>query len=146
MSDDPKVRELDALCAEIFDQKDKIEEMGKLVTVENKKLMELEAKALAYLDELERDNYRSPRGTISYKQGWRFNLPETDEAKLAFFDYLREKGLYDRYATVHSAAYNAYCNAEFEAAIADGRGMEFSLPGVPAPKEYKKLGTLRSRS
>lgn len=137
----PTVKELDELVKAIFDQKAKIEEMEKLVSKENVLLSKMEAKASFFLDELEREIYQSPFGTISVKQEWRFNLPQTDEDKMAFFDYLRGKGLYDKYATVHSAAYNAFCKAEWEIAKAEGRGMEFKLPGVPEPKLYKKLGT-----
>jgi hypothetical protein len=53
--------------------------------------------------------------------------------------------VYDKYATVNAISYNSFCKAEWEIAKEEGRGMEFSLPGVPEPKYYKKLGTLRKK-
>jgi hypothetical protein len=139
----PTVKELDELVTAIFDQKDKIKEMEALVSKENVLLSKLEAKAVAYLEELDRDTYSTERGTIGVKEQWRFNLPQSDEDKMQFFSFLREKGLYDKYATVHSSAYNAFCNAEWEVAKKEGRGFDFSLPGVPEPKLYKGLSTRR---
>jgi hypothetical protein len=139
------VTDLDALVEEIFTQKVKIEEMGELVTLENKKLAALEAKGVAYLEALGRESYKHPRGTISIKESWRFNLPATDEDKFAFFTWLRERGLYDKYATVNSNSYNSLLLTEWEIAQHEGRAMEFSVPGVPQPKFYRRLGTLKGR-
>jgi hypothetical protein len=141
----PTVKELDDLVEAIFDQKAKIEEMNEAVSKENVALQRLEAKAVAYLEELGRETYKTARGTLGVKENWRFNLPQSDEDKLKFFNYLREKGVYDKYATVHSSAYNAFCKAEWEAAQAEGKGMDFSLPGVPEPKLYKGLTTRKGK-
>lgn len=135
----PTVADLDKLVEEIAAQKEVCKEKEKLAATENGKLFALEQKAALYLDELGRKDYVCPSGRIKLAKGWHFNLPETPEKKAQFFDYLREKGLFDHYATVNSASYNAFCKAEMELAKEDGRGLEFALPGVPEPKPTVKL-------
>lgn len=137
----PTVRELDELVEAIFAQKKKIEEMEAAVSVENSTLASMEQKAVSYLLELERDKYQHPKGTLFIEEKWRFSLPKTDEAKAEFFSYLRERGLYDKYATVHATAYNSFCNAEWQIAQEEGRGFDFKLPGVPEPTLFRKLST-----
>jgi hypothetical protein len=138
------VKELDDLVEAIFQQKNKIKEMDALTSIENVKLSSMEAKAVAYLEELGREKYPTKYGTIYVQEQWRFPLPKTDEDKAAFFGYLKEQGLFDKYATVNSASYNSYLNAEWEIAKEEGRGMEFKLPGVPEPTFFRKLGTRKS--
>lgn len=138
------VSELDNLCKEIFEQKSKIKEVEDILSTENKKLAELQANATSYLNELDRENYKSDYGTIYVQNVWSWTLPKTEEDKTKFFGYLKDKGLFDKYATVNHAAYNAYLKEEFAAAKEDGRGMDFSIPGVPEPTLFKKLGSRRS--
>lgn len=141
----PTVEELDALVEAIFEQKKEIENMEKELTMENVKLASLEAKATAWLDELGREKYQHARGTISVRESWRFNLPASDDDKQAFFSWLRERGIFDKYATVNSNSYNSLLLAEWDIAKEEGRGMEFKIPGVPEPKFFRKLATLKGR-
>lgn len=134
-----QIKELGDLIAAMVEQRKKIEELEKPVTEANKTLAAMEQKAASYLEELGWESFKSPFGTISVKDEWRFALPQTDEDKLAFFNYLRERGVYDKYATVHSTAYNSFCKAEWDVAKSEGRGFDFKLPGVPEPKLYRKL-------
>lgn len=144
--EDPKASELGKLVEAIFDQKVKIEKMEDALTLENKALAALEQKAVAWLEELQWDKFTHRRGTISINEKWRFNLPATDADKQAFFNYLRERGLYDKYATVNANAYNSFLLAEWEAEKQAGRGMDFAVPGVPEPKFFRALSTLKARS
>lgn len=139
------VEALDKLCQEMFDQREKIRSMDDALSVENKKLSAMQSKALAYLVELDREKYQSPTGTISVKDEWRFRLPETLEEKLQFFEHLKERGMFDQYATVNANSYNSYLNKEWEIAREEGRGMEFKVPGVPEPTFFRKLNMLAKR-
>jgi hypothetical protein len=141
----PTVKELDELVEQIFAQREKIEEMDAAVTVENKILAALEKKAADWLDELGRDKFQSPKGTVYVQEKWRFNLPQTDEDKKLFFDWLRAKGIFDKYATVNSNSYNSLLLAEWEAAKEAGEGMHFSVPGVPEPKFNRLLGVRKGK-
>lgn len=141
----PTVLELDDLVDQIFDQKQKIEEMGAALTEENKRLAQLEFKAAAWLDEIGRETYKGKRGSISIKEKWSFALPKSDEDKQAFFSWMKEKGIFDKYATVHATSYNTLVNEEWEIAKQEGRGMEFSIPGVPEPRFVRLLSTRKGR-
>jgi len=136
----PTAKELDQLVIDIFEQRKKIEEMDALTAIENNKLSAMKQKAVLYLEELGRENYKLPgSGTIGISEKWRFSLPKTDEDKAAFFSFLKEKGLFEKYATVNSTSYNSYLNSEWETAKEEGRGMEFQIPGVPEPTFYRDL-------
>jgi hypothetical protein len=133
------VEELDTLIGQMFDQIAECEAKEAALTEENKKLASLEAKVTKYLEELGREDFKSPRGTVSIKEKWRVNLPKTDAEKAAFFDWLRGQGIFDKYATVNSNSLNSLYMAEWEVAKQEGRGMEFSLPGIGPATVYKGL-------
>lgn len=65
-------------------------------------------------------------------------VPKEPELKDAFFRYLREKGIFDQLATVHSATLNAFYNAEIAAAREDGKE-DFKIPGLEPSGEWSKL-------
>jgi hypothetical protein len=71
-------------------------------------------------------------------------MPATDEAKQAFFNYLRERGLFEKYATVHSQSLNAFYFAEKDAALAEGN-LEFEIPGITKETEFEALGFTKPR-
>lgn len=141
----PTVKELDELVAAIFEQRKVCDEKEAALTEENKKLAAMEFKAANWLEELGRDKYQHPKGTIHFIEKWNFALPKTDEDKKAFFDWLKEKQIFDKYATVHSQAYNSLLNAEWEIAKKEGRGMDFKVPGVPEPTFRRTLGARKSK-
>lgn len=99
----------------------------------------LERKLMAYLEENNRTSYKSPNGTVSIMHKWRVNLPATDEDKAALFEHLRERGLFERYATVNSNSLNSLFLQDWETAKERGEGMEFKMPGVGEAKLNKVL-------
>jgi hypothetical protein len=134
------VADLDALILQIKEKEDVIEAAERVVKDHNIELGTLKGKAAAYLIELKRTEYTSPIGKIENKKTERVNLPESIPEKLQFFDHLKEKGMFENYATINSASLNAYYFREREQYIRDGGDpMLFSLPGVPAPKSFVKL-------
>lgn len=139
------VKELDELGKYIFDQVNLIEAMEKLVTEENKKLAAAKCKMVLYLKELGREDYKTDAGSLSISNVWRVNLPQTDEDKAKLFGWLKEKGVFEKYATVHSASLNSLYNAEWDAAKQRGEGLNFAIPGVPEPKLFEALKTYKAR-
>ncbi len=138
------VAELDALVDALFKQKQKIKGMEALVAAEVKTMSAMETKIGKWLDELGRSDYQHPSGSLYFQEGFRFKLPEGDENKQLFFEELKKRNLFDHYATVNANSYNAYLNAEWDAAKKEGRGMNFTYPGVPQPDFYKVLRTRKS--
>lgn len=133
------VAELDTLVKLISEQRAVIEEADRITASMNIELARLQGKVVQYLKELNRDNYKSPHGTVSVKQNWRVNLPQTDEDKKALFEHLRERGIFDRYATVNSQSLNSLYMADWAAATQEGRGMDFRMPGIGEPKLFEAL-------
>lgn len=138
------VETLDQLCKDIFTMQEEIDKANTIVKQMNKNLDQLRFKAVGYLKDLKREDYKSPFGSIRVAQKWRVNMPATEEEKLKFFEYLREKGLFEKYATVHSQSLNAYYMAEWNEAKKRGEGIGFGIPGIGEPKLFEDLGIRRS--
>lgn len=132
------VQELDELIGQIAAKELEVEAHEAVGKSLNKALAELEGRAVSYMKELNRDSYESPHGKIKIEEKWRVNLPQTDLEKREFFDWLRSKGIFDKYATVNSNSLNSLYMAEWKEAQKRGEGMTFSIPGVPAPKLFEK--------
>jgi hypothetical protein len=130
-------REFADLNKAYFEQKARIEAMKEALTEENKKLMQIEGKLAAVLDELGWKSFRSPHGTVGIKEIWSYRLPKTPEDKSAFFDYLKERGVFENLVSVHSQTFQSFCAAEARAAKEEGRLP--SIPGVDAPALHKSL-------
>ena len=145
MSEPVTVADLDQLVEDIFQQKSKIEEMEAVTSEENKKLQALENKAVLYLEELGRDSYKSPAGSVGIQEKWRFALPKSEEDRVAFFSYLKEKGVFDQLITVNSNTYNSFVSKEWELAKESGEGLSFHIPGVPEPSLFKMLTKRKSK-
>lgn len=135
-----KVSELDQLISEIQEKRAISEAVKHELTQMNNEIGVLEQKAIAYLAELNRSSYKSPHGTIMVAEKWRFNLPNKDDGSMSkFFEYLRDKGVFEQYATLNSNSYNSLLLTEWEEAKKQGKGLEFSVPGVPEPKLHKQF-------
>lgn len=133
------VEELDGLCKTIAEQRRKIDQMDAALTEENKLLAQLEAKAVQYLEELGRDSYKSEFGTIGMREQMRWNLPAGPEQWAALFSHFKETGVYDGMVTVNSQKLNSWAKREFEVAAEEGRGLDFHIPGLEAPKLHRSL-------
>lgn len=134
------VADLDGLILEIKKKYDEVEAADRIKKDLNIELGSLKGRAAAYLNELKRSSYESAIGKIEAVKEERVNLPESLPDKMAFFDYLKEKGMFENYATVNSNSLNAYYKRERATWIKDGNDpMMFTLPGVPAPKSLDKL-------
>jgi hypothetical protein len=135
------VKDLDAHVAKIAELRKEIEASEAHTTTLNKQMMQLKAKAVACLRELNREDYKSPFGSISLKPVWTVKMPQEDRDKQNLFDWMREKGIYDKYATVNAASLKSLILAERQAFIDQGGDpLLFSVPGVEPPKMFEDLG------
>lgn len=139
MTEKISVKEMDALVESMFKKREEIDAQKEVLGKLNEELQSIEAQALAALKTLERDNYRSPLGTVSIVEKWRVNLPQTEEDKRALFEHLNSRQIFFKYVTVNSNSLNSLFLADWEAAKQQGRGMEFKMPGVGDPKLYETL-------
>jgi len=115
-------------------------------TEANKNVMRLESKMVAYLKELNRENYSTPWGTPYIIENWKVNNPETNEDKKAFFDFLREKGgeaLVLKYMTVNNNSLNSFYKSEKKEA--EKKQELLNIPGIGAPKLHESLGFRKAK-
>lgn len=134
------VADLDALTDEIFKKRVEIDAHAEVGKALNKDLVALKEKMVVFLKELNRDNYKTPHGTVSILQRWRVGLPQTLEDKKALFGWLQEKGIFDEYVSVNSQSLNSLYMGEWDEAKKRGEGMTFKIPGVGDPKLFEDLG------
>lgn len=136
------VEEMDELAAEIQVHVNNIKELEAKIKDINKELTPLKAKALTYLKDMDRSSWHLPDGTqMNIKRDMRVAVPK-GESRQVFFEYLKEKGVFEDYATVNAQSLNAFYKAEMRSAEEEGVDpMTFSLPGIDAPRinEYIKI-------
>lgn len=105
----------------------------------NKEISSLELKVTEILKGLEREDYDSPYGKISFETVFNVRMP-TDEKKHLLWDWMREREIFDRYATVHATALKSLFKAERDAAIENGEDpLTFALPGMDPATIFEKL-------
>jgi len=127
------------LCRQAWEQRTKVDEMARLQAIESKILEEMKAKVLAYLEHYELEKQHVPGfGTLSVQNRFTVTVPKGDN-KLTFFDYLKENGIFEDMATVHSQTLNSWFKEKQEQALAEGN-LEFSVPGISEAKIMKTLG------
>lgn len=144
MSEKVTVADLDALVEKIFAQRQKIEALGEETTKLNLELAKMKEQMVLYLKELGREKYATPMGVVSIKERWSVTTPKKPEDREAFFNYLKEKGLYEEMISVNSQSLNALFRSEWDAAIERGEAMGFKMPGVGDPKLFSDLSIRKS--
>lgn len=85
-----------------------------------------------------RTKYQSENGTFSFKYEQNWSLSANPEEKQAFFEYLKEKGLYDSMITVNSRTLNSFCKHEEEAAL-EHNDVDISIPGLNKSDPFIKV-------
>lgn len=133
------VKDLDSLIEQLRikeEEKDKIEA---LLTEKNKEISSLELRATEVLKSLEREEYDSPFGKISFEEVFQVKQP-ADENKHLLWDWMKEKGIFERYAQVHATALKSLFKTERNIAIENGEDpITFALPGMEPATIFEKL-------
>ncbi len=62
-----------------------------------------------------------------------FRVPRGED-RTVFFDYLKDKGLFDEMITVNSQTLNSYAKSVLDAAEREGRLSEVQIPGLGQPE------------
>ena len=137
------VEMMDELVASLVAKKKEIEAAELVVTGLNKEKARIEQKCANYLKALGREEggYQAPNATVFITRRWSVTLPQTDKDKHALFEWMKEKQVFDKYATVNWQSLNSLYMAEWEAAKREGRGIEFSMPGIGERTLFESLST-----
>lgn len=143
---DTTIKDLEEKCQKLANLREEIETDKRALSVKNEMLENLEGNLMAELKEIGKSSYKSEYGTVMRTEKWRVNLPKTPEEKVAFFNYLKEKGHFDDLITVNSQTLNSYFTQEWEA-VKKGDNPEeaigFTLPGLEQPKLFETLAFRR---
>lgn len=137
---DAHVKKMAALKIEIK----ALEDQAKPLNLELQRMSE---QAMLYLKALGRKNYPTPFGTIYILRKWQTKLPQTDADKALLFGWLREQGLFDKYATVNSISLNSLYVKEIERVSRESPedALVFTIPGVERPKMYETVSVLKGK-
>lgn len=134
------IEEVKALVKELADTRILIAELNKPVTAAELKKKELQAKITGLLRDMNEKSYECEFGRVSRVAEFSVKLPQGED-KLKFFEYLKEKGLFEAYATINYASLNAYYKAELESAKKGDplAALNFSLPGIGEATTFETI-------
>ncbi len=125
------VKELDDLLSQVAKLEGEADAIDELVKAKNKEIHTLLWRAAAYCEELGRTEYDTPFGKFEIIDEERVKLPVDDLDKKAFFQHLRDREIFDKYATVNAASFKALFFADRRAFVAQGGdAMLFRMPGI----------------
>ncbi len=139
------VEGLNRIIEELSIKEDEAEKQGEVLKNLNKEIARLEGQVVGHLKDLGQEEYLSPKGKVSIDQKWRVNMPADDLAKKELFQHLRDREIFDKYATVNSNSLNALFMRDWEAAKERGEGLTFHMPGIDAPKLFEALKFKRTK-
>ncbi len=140
--DDVTVKELEAMCDEGHGLNIEISKLEDQISTLKEKKNECMAKVRQYLEYYGKSNYASALGSVEIRDEISFKIPQTEEDKRLFFEYLKEIKAYDAMISVNSRTLNSFCKEQNE--IAKEENKELKIPGIGKPEEYKKI-YLRSK-
>jgi len=126
---DITVKELDELHRKLFDTKLEYEASKAATSTIYDDYKKLQEELAAKLEELGKSEYRTEDGMFKVRYTETFLTPKTPEDKESFYNYLRDKGVYEDMISVNSQKLNSFCKAEAE--IAEQKGeLDFQIPGI----------------
>lgn len=106
----------------------------------------LKAKACTWLKELGRSTYAAPDGSVSIVERVNIKMPATAEDKALLFDWMREKKIYDTYATVHAVSLKSLFLREQEEAMKAGADpITWALPGMQPASVFEDVKFTKAR-
>lgn len=137
------ISELEELCKKCFAKKREIEELEEQIKSLNQEFEDIKNVLLLHLTELEKSSYDSAIGKVTVKNIFTVANPKTPEARKAFFDYLKIKGIFEDMISVHSKTLNSFYKEEMRIAQEEGQ-LSFSIPGLDEPF-YKQTLSLTKK-
>lgn len=139
--DEVTLAQFENLLHETYKLQDQVEEKEREAAEIKKHLEDRKAKLLAVFQKFEKTSYRISRGLAVRQKRFNVQMPKEPGPRLAFFEFLRQRKVFDDMVTVNHNTLNAFYKAEMETAVKEGN-MEFSLPGIGEPK-YNEILVLR---
>lgn len=121
-----ETKEIEEFFVKYRELLDEYEEVSKKKTELYKKLDQLERNMVEHFkSQGKKDSYKSNVGTMGWREEITYKLSHDEDIRNHFFEYLKDKGVYDSMRTIHSQTLNAFCKREREA-----YGEDFEIPGI----------------
>ncbi len=136
--------ELDKLCREFADTKEAIRGLENERKEKESHLRDIQDRIMAHLSESGKHTYEvNGVGKLIMVSRTSVKTPKSPEDRAAFFDYLKNRGLFDDLITVNSQTLNAFYREELKNARENGQ-MDIDIPGLEPPKESAYLSIRKS--
>lgn len=119
------------------------DEYKRLKTEVDTKYTVLENEIREMLEADGENSFKCEEGTIYLSFIDQVSMPKDPIQKEAFYNYLREKGLYDEMISVNSQKLNGFYRKEAEAAK-DAGDILFSMPGIEQIHTVTRIGFRKS--
>jgi hypothetical protein len=132
------LKETEEMCRQMFSIKEDIQKHEQYVNEKKTRLRELQEKLMYVLTQHGKKNYDSNFGKVTVVRKLSVKCPKEPESRKAFFDYLKEKGIFEDLVTVHANTLNAFYKTEWENADPE-QAVSFQMPGIGAPTYYEIL-------
>lgn len=126
----PTLTDMELAAQRIRLIKDEIERMDAEYERLNENLSVESGKFIDMLRSAGKESYKSDVGTATIGYRTSVRLPDNDADREAFFQWLRDRGIYESTVGVHSSKLKSLYEAELEAARNRGEGMDFVIPGI----------------
>lgn len=136
------LQQLENLIQETYKLQDEADAIETSLKEKQKILNNCKGRLLSIFQEFNKQNYRTHRGIIVRQKRFTVTHPKDPENRKAFFDWLRQKKIFEDVVTVHSQTLNSLYKAEMQAAIDAGQ-TDFAIPGVEEPKYVETLAMRR---
>lgn len=133
INDGITLAEFDELCAKAVAVKAKLDELEAEAKVYSKELEAAKGSILSYMKHFEKEKYVHGGATFYTQQRFTVSMPKSDEQRQEFFDYLKEREIFEETITVHSQTLNSFYKSEMEKAVEEGN-VDFKIPGLEEPK------------
>jgi hypothetical protein len=129
---DVTINEIEELCRVMAELKNDIASKELVVDAAKKELARLYANAMSMLEAVDKDSYKSKHGTIHLRRTTVVGIPKGEDKK-KFFEYLKEKDLFDEVTTVNPSWLSSYYRQEADALKKLDPFSTLQIPGIGEP-------------
>jgi len=128
-----EVPEFETLLNEMYTHNKMIKRIKSELKDEQEILTKMKFKVLAYFEEFGKTKHLAQHCTVYIKTSFTCKTPKTPEEKAALFTWMKEKEIYDQYATVNSKSLNTLYNSLVK------EDSDFVMPGTSDPGYFQTI-------